>query len=456
MSSDQLDLPTSSSAKSAQKKTLSNGANEIMALNRIKYTFPDSASVVTKRRNVTSFFDRSSYTNNDGEMIIKVNSSTDYVNGGNCYLKFKVQVTLATGAAATDVYHFDETAGALSLFDRVLIESRDGTQVERVEHAGDCARNSLYLNCPRDYIRTVGEAAGITVDANGAAALGSGADLKTEQEYLIPMWWLSGLYGPDNTLLPAQLTSGMRIRISLAPVLKALYKDNTVDEVVKYTISNPVLVHDNVTLSPMVQRALMQQCGNVGLDYAFYTHYEQGGPASSTAINFEVNKSVSRAMSLMWIYQEAQNTAAPQGNVGIVRRMGTSANRNVRQFVRLGSLFWPNTEITTTSAEHATEFYYNTVAGVKKASNCQDQMAVSYSQFRNVAGSDDDLHYNINFQTLERSDTLEGSGLPVNNSRTLEVRQGFSGAAVGAKEIKTYLKYMALAKVFPRNIVIKE
>jgi hypothetical protein len=56
--------------------------------------------------------------------------------------------------------------------------------------------------------------------------------------------------------------------------------------------------------------------------------------------------------------------------------------------------------------------------------------------------------------TLERSSVLSLSGLPVNNSRSLQVELDYSGTA--NRDMDVYMHYLQLARVFPTNVLVKE
>ena len=437
MSNDTLDLPK---AEDERKSNMNGLTEDVMVLNNLKYRLPSTISLVDRRHHVRNYFDISSYPSTQGELICKVNSSTEFVNGGNSYLVFDV---VASAAAK-----FANETGALSLFDRILIESKDGTQLERVENLCEYAQAKLYNECPQDYLSSVGRAAHI-LSARAAGNLAGdqgGDDLATSRRVVIPMWWLSGLYHPKNKLMPPQLTSGMRVRLTLRAPSKALaYAAGSPT----YTINNPLIVHDSHAISPMIQRKIMEQSQN-GLDFMYKTAFESTRGFNSTAVNIEINKSVSQACGVYWFYKDDAALSIGAGK----SQNGTESYDLTKSQIRLGDEYLPKNPIESGgTADTANEMYYNTVFSNGEANQCVKPPAMSYDDYRNATKPTENYHLSYQHQTLERS-AMELSGRPVNNSRSLVINQEFAGAAK-ARTAYTYLEYVKLAKVFPRNIVAK-
>jgi hypothetical protein len=453
MASDELKMRMGQ--KPVEKKSVTD---DLLVLNSLKYSIPADLSMVDKRRMVNNYFDISEYTSSSNEMIIKLNSSTDFINAANSYLLVKV----TAGNTAVENLCFPDAAGASALFSRILVESKDGSELSRIDRLNHYIRNYLPLKCPSDYLATTASAAGIVEGYQGAntttgqplpvaprALGGSGLSLVNEQVYCIPLWYLSPIFSHKNKLMPPQLTSGMRIRLTLASASQCLVRqgDNAAASQpgINYTISDPRVVTDNYQLSPLVQRQIMQMAGNQGLDYVYEDCWESQQSFASTDINFEINKSVSRATGVMWFSQETADVTAGQN------QFGPSVSKDIRYQMRLGDLYFPQNPIESTNANVA-EFYYHTQIGVKKADVCQKQNKLNITNFAGTAGLGN--NYGIHYQTLERSSALEMSGNPINNSRSLVLNIRYSDN--NARTLRAYLKYVKLAKVFARNVVVKE
>ena len=435
----------------------------------VKYILPANLALIEKRRMVQNFFDISNYTNTSNEMIIKLNSSADYINFSNSYLVFGAKVpTTGFVSVGADQVTFPDSAGAMALFSRMLIESKDGSEISRIDGLNYYARNRLGLRCPSDHLQTLASEAGILEGVNNAVnakypnndVFGHGENLyNNEVRYVIPMWYFADFFGHQNKLAPPQLTSGMRIRLTLAAPQDCLVSqgaDQTITAA-NYEINNPRLVTDNNQLSPLVQRKLMEIAGNQGLDYVYRDAWYSVRQFTDNQVNFEVNKSVSRAMGIQWIVQ-LNGDGAQQRPAAFYPHLAPSEDTSTRQQVRLGDLYFPQQPLESASAD-VKENYHHTQVGVKMVNHCQYQNKITYADYkgRNVAVQKGmaDNNYGIHYQTLERSSVLDYSGLPINNSRTLAINCNYS-TAVEPRVIYGWLEFIKLAKVFARNTVIKE
>jgi hypothetical protein len=261
----------------------------------------------------------------------------------------------------------------------------------------------------------------------------------------------------------------MRIRLTLNRIEKVLYRIDAVGgETVKFTISDPVIVTDNFSMSPQVQKAVMNNSATDrdGLVYTFETCFGQQGVASSTSVDEQVNKSVGLANKVCWIYQDHQSTALEEG-YNTYRKLpltGTTFTKTTEQRVRLGDLYWHVSALRTDAPSQCVEFYQNTVYSCGKVDCRMPAYPVPYSVWRAgstapptgnadaaIAASDKYFHYNE--QTLERSDVLESSGLPINSGRALVISNKFSGATAN-RIIKSHLYYTTALNVFPTNVVV--
>jgi hypothetical protein len=438
-----------------------------LKINRVKYAKRPRLAMVNKRHNVRHFFDKTNYTNADSEMVCKLISSTDFINPANCYIVMDLQVTLLDGTAATDAYYLPRGIGAGSLISQVYVSTRDGTQIELIQHADVATRSKIWCRCQPDYLKNYAQVAQVDApnDLNDLLTVDpANADLKTKTKVIIPLYWLCGLFNPDNDLIPPQLSSNLRIRLTLNNIKKMLFKVGTTQEIVKLTIENAIIVTDNLSMMPSVQKAVMDNCstGKDGLQFSFETCFGQQGVAPSTAVDEQVNKSVGLASKVCWVYQDYQNAAAPGGsNVSRGDFTGSSFCRTIEQRVRLGDLYWHVSALQTDSARQTQEFYHNTVYSCTKT-DCRAPAypipykvwsAASTAPTTGAAIAASDKYYNYNEQTLERSDVLESSGLPINSGRALVISNKFD-AATANRIIKSHLYYLTTLDIFPTNIVV--
>ena len=294
-------------------KSESNGKMnmaQLNAINKIKYGLPTNLNVVERRQNKVNFSDQNAYVSTSGsEVVVRLQASTDYVYGKNSYLTFDISANVTGGLIGEDqrLYGFNNNTAA-SVFDRVLFEDRSGSELERNDSLNRYVAQVCPLHWGGEYsLNGVANAvqyssavnthnAGIpevnSYQKNGAASdyalnTSGGTEAASEPSPLtvvIPLRWFLGIFN-NETLIPSMLISGSLIRFRLAGVnqaLEVLEAGAIVPTVNSYTISNPRVVLDSLSLSPVVQKNLMEQSqAGGGLDYTYETvYYQPGNPGT--------------------------------------------------------------------------------------------------------------------------------------------------------------------------------
>jgi hypothetical protein len=271
------------------------------------------------------------------------------------------------------------------------------------------------------------------------------------------------------------LVSGSLIRLQLARATDAFeVVSGGAGEVTSYSITNARVVLDSLSLSPVVQKNLMEQSqSGGGLDFCYESvYYQSGNPGTSQNFNLQINKAVSRCQALYWSAR-SQSTASgsAKDNLGTGRL-------NVEQLdYRLGDCFWPQRVITVTGQnpqKNGGELYENTLQSIHRMKTSVDPPSISKNEFCNsgvdlsaTAGDNDNSGRAVHCQSFEMSSALEYSGLAINNSRTLEARIAFTNTAVpegdAAKNtiqspqvIDSWIRYLKLAKCNQLRSIIKE
>jgi hypothetical protein len=441
-----------------------------LAINRVRYAKEPRHSLVNVRRNVTHYFDKTDYTSSDSEMVCKLISSTDFINPGNCYLRMTLRVQLAAGGNPASVYQLNRFSGALATWDQLYISSRDGTQLELIQNLAEFSRTKLWNDCQPPYIKNYAQVFGVEYTDNESALLvgdKTGQNLgTTDVQVLIPLCFLSGIFHPDNDLIPPQLSSNMRIRLTLNRIENILFRRNDGGaESVVLSIKNPVIVTDNFTMTQKVQRAVLENSGvnRDGLIYSYDTAFGQQSSTPNGTVNEEINKSVGLANKLDWIYQDHTNDALPAGYNTYLATCsdGTTYMDSVEQRVRLGDLYWHVTNLTTTDPQQSVEFYQNTVYSCDKTDCRAPAYSIPYNIWRSAADATaapapagaTDKYLNYNSQTLQRSNILSASGLPINAGRACVITQRFQ-TSDSDRVIKSHLHYTVALNVFPTNVVV--
>ena len=258
------------------------------------------------------------------------------------------------------------------------------------------------------------------------------------------------------------LLSGSLIRLQLSTVNDAIERfSGTATTAASYTITNPRVVLDSMSLSPVVQKNLMEQSqAGGGLDFTYETvYYQSGNPGSSSNFNLQINKAVSRCQKLYWS-SHAQTTPSSfaKDNLG-------TCLINVNQLdYRLGDLYFPQRVITVNGAptKNGAELYENSLQSVNKMRCNSDPPSITKNVYCNsgvaltaTAANNDNSGRCVHVQSFEQSSALEFSGLAINNARTLEARINFA-STLTPQVIDAWICYVKLAKCNQLRAIIKE
>ena len=448
--------------------------SSLKTVNKLKYQLPSNLNVVERRQLKVSFADQNAYSSQTGnEVVIRLTASTDYVYGKSSYLTFDIQTA---DAGATGVLGFIKNT-AMSLFSRVLFEDRSGAELERNDKLNSYCAQVKPWHAPAGYKDTVCAAAGqwegstllgdlaTGVPAGVYTKNGVAADYDTVASKVtvcIPLSHFLGVFDRE-TLIPSMLVSGSLIRLQLeSPGVALEQVGAAATGALSYSITNPRVILDSMSLAPVVQKNLMEQSqASGGLDFTYETaYYQSGNPGTSTNFNLQINKAVSRCQRLYWSshYQNALTDST-------VDSLGTGRMNCTQLDYRIGDLYFPQRVITvpdTTSfatiAKTGGEMYMNSLYSVGKVRTSYDPPSVTKYEFlRSGEEGDADASSGraVHVQSFEQSSALEYSGLAINNSRTLEARINFQTPA-SAQVIDAWITYVKLAKCNQIRSIVKE
>jgi len=468
--------------------------DELMSLNHLKYEVPANLALaqegsIYKKNNA----DIQQYGSQSGtELIVTLQSSTDFVYGPNCYLRFDVKADGLVTAAGNDCALGFLNSPATALFERFMLEDKSGAELERVEDLNKAVRSILPWKYPQEYQGTA-QAAGqfsIPLPATGVAGVPSidittAADIElfsvndpavvgtgTYLRVCIPLWYFSGLFA-EESLIPPSLVSGARFRLTLAPAREALSVIATNngnaptgfnDDNLSYTISDPVIMLDSYSMATSVQRNIMEQMGSAdGVPFVYSSLYNQSAqPATSTDFTLQINKAVARAEK---IYVSTQNTGPDSA---LVDSLGTQQFGVFQYQARVGDWYAPQqvlqcgvTDSLAGVQRNCSELYFNALQCTHGVADPYHS-SVTLTQFRSNTrpGAVDTTVANagdgVLVQTLNQSPHIGDAGIAINNSRTAEVRIRYASDNTGAKSITSFLEYIKLACVYPMRTVVKQ
>lgn len=407
-----------------------------LAINDLIYKRPLALSLATQRTYNRQFFQRTAY--GPGETaVIDFNSGTDFVDPLNSYITFTVDITGA-GTAGFGV------GSAMNLIKQVTLRSRSGMEVDRVEHANIWSLyNTAYSTSPA-YLSGPGQLEGFGVNSDrslvgaGVTGLTAGAPVR----YAIPLKRLAPFFNPVNghMKVPPQLMSGLHMEIIWEDASVALFA--TAATVTAYAITNLAMMTDSICMTDDLQRTINEQSANAGLEYTYPRVFWQSEVANSTtALNAQIRKAVTLGEIAWAVPLLTPAVAATE----VVRDSFAALVWDVTQFqFRLGALYFPLQPLSqATPGLLSTEAYFTALETFDRIRNPANEPFVSKTNFAQAAG------FGILSASMEKDQTLSASGLPLNNSRVLEINAVHG--AVANRIWHMFLEYMSVARSYIDN-----
>jgi hypothetical protein len=409
----------------------------LLTLNNLAYTMPSDLSVCVSRTCTNQFFQSKDYSPSQTAICI-LNTGSAYVHPMRSYLRLDF-VNTSTAAVCFG------SGSACNLISRLMISSRDGSILERIDSANLLSRIRQHYEFSFVTNNTVFSAAGSRYDGQGSSNGTGDTYIQSGQtvRFCVPLYLLSGFFN-SKQLLPNTLCSGMRFDIQLESANVALNQgaSATETEPLSYSITDCAIVCESYQLSDLVLRNLNQMASSSGLEYLYDTYFATQGRRSTTSINIESRKAVSRALSSVYIETLADSSNSFQ------RDSFASLPANILDIqARVGSLYLPNQSSlrASTPAILAPELFINALQAFEPIRT--QQTNVSLAQFETSRGV---------FATSLERDTLGGSGIPLSNSRVLSINGTFSPVLDNTSYfVCLFLKHAALARCFNSNTIVE-
>lgn len=426
-------LPYVETQRSTQVSDVSqqDGSADLM-VNNLVYQQPAALSLAVARTYKKMFFQRNTYTGDrSSTMICDWNTGTSFVNLQNSYISFKVKVNSANSLATANW----GSGSAMNVFNELRIMSRSGTEMDRLQNANLWSKNDSLYTLPNGYLTTVGSVQGFGALRDAAVDV---ANLNnTEKRFCIPLTALSTFFRPmKKQLLPPQLASGLHFEMVLEDFRTALYQK--VGTLTGYDISGLYFMLDCVDLTDDCQKTISMESAQDGLEYTYeriFTSVSQV-PISQLSVSQQVRKAVSQACYATTV------TISQADRIDVTKDSLNSIPFNYSSFqYRIGALYFPNQEVS--DAQDGVEAYIITQQVYDKLKHHYAEGSVTLANFKAVHG--------VLSASFEKDTNLSVSGLPINNSRTLELNTSYVAVAE-ALEVITFLQYVSVARCFTDNI----
>lgn len=430
----------------------------VLDFNALQYEcFPD-LSVCVDRTYKNSFFQKNTYEENQTGYCI-LNSGADYINSRTSYLVFDVARKATAGAGNTSSWGKHDSA--MNFIKNIRITDRAGNEIEYITDINMIHAACWALKSSTNHSTTIGTLSRPALAATEPIPVNS----QVKTRYVILLRDLCGLFNFDQ-LLPPQLCSGLRIQIKWEDHKRVYTLPNAEgDEKDQYVISDPRIVLDSHKLTDSVARQLNLRSANDGLEIQFRTWFTSPfTTTNSNTVNVESRRAVSRAFVGLCHMREKPDTGADPLAEEKTFSMCTEAMDTTKWQWRAGNLYFPQQPVEApTGLLNSRETLLHCYSTFTKTETPLDYPRINEDDFTSTAGNglvEQQDGYkgggmSIIPVNLERSSVQDVSGLPLNNSRVLAFNASVF-TAHPTREIKIFLQYLKIARVFMDNTELEE
>lgn len=420
-----------------------NDSDGDLLINNLIYEMPKSLSLAVGRTHVCQYPQRASYNvDRNSTMVFQWNTGNAYIDTANSYLRFKMK---ASGTANVVAARF-LNGSALNLFHEYRIRSRSGVELDRLENCNLYNQYRLIYTKTTNWLNTIGQ----SFFYNTSNIIFNGTNTIIT-DVCIPLCELATFFCPlkKGQLLPPQIASGLQIELSLESIARAFYDNNGFFQAgSSLELTDIAMVLDTVSLSDETSKLLNLESSQSGLEWCYNRVYNYSAtyPAGTSNFTMQVSKAVSQATHAFMVTQNSSTTQAAD------RESFTSEPFNYKSFqFRLGSQYYPNQMVnnqTQTVPIKGMESYLLTMSSFEKMKTPFQETSITpsdYSGAKAVIGV-----------SLERNQSLAVSGLPINNSRILEilVERDATNDGTDKRDVNCFLTYISVAKAYIDNMSV--
>lgn len=401
----------------------------ILGINALGYQMPPDLSVAVSHADTNQFFQGSSFAPGSNGSCIW-NTGASFVDPKNCYLVLEVKnETNGTGEA-----WFGKDCSAANLINRMTISSRSGVIIEQIA-------NVNVLTLIRQHYE-INSTQGAALSMSGAVSSSDSWATGVTRRFCIPLTLISPWFASIKMLIPSALASGLKFEFLWESAAVALCTTAVTGSDAAYTITGARMTTSNYTLSDVVLRNLNQSAASTGLEMIGSTYFSQSGARSTSVLNVDISKSVSRALSAIYVERDDSVGASISK---IMSKALSDANYVTELQYRCGSLYFPQASIRTignTNQPSAMDLYQMTV----QSFGWSGSMA-TFARFLT-----DSSVFAVN---LERSTVMELAGIPLSNSRMLNLNASWNAVPSTPLKYNLFLKHAVLIRVFANSISVE-
>ncbi len=415
-----------------------------LLINNLIYEMPRSLSLAVSRNYVQQFPQRATYdmsSNRSDTIVFDLNTGLSFVDPQNSYMKFKMKVVSPAGVLAAPTFG---VGSGLNIIRETRIRSRSGTELSRTENANQYNAYRLNYTKSASWVNTIGSAMFMRTTSSPFNNANTWIC-----EMTLPLSEIDSFFRPHKgVLLPPQVCSGLRLEFGLETIQRAFVDPaGFFNGTSTIQLSDISLMLDQVVMSDETSKILSLESSQSGLEYVYprVFSYSATYPAGSSNINIQLSKAVSQANHIFTVLSNNTNY-----NLGTVDSMTSETFKVQSHQYRLGSSYYPNQVLveSATNALKGSSSYLLAMSSFDKLKSPYKESDVSLSDFTN--------QLSIIATDLSRNSSLAISGVPINNSRTVEalITRDASGDGVNKVNVDCYLEYTSVAKIFIDNVAV--
>lgn len=437
-------------------------SNALLSVNKMLYKMPPALGICQRRNHRTDYFQRSTYTN--GTMVLDCQLGSDFCDPRNSYIRFKLTAKGSTGAnISADL----ASGSAVNVINRILVNTRTGKELCRVENANLITKFNQLYNCEEDWLRTVARIQGYADNTQNLTPTGG-------QVYVLPLSIIP-CFDTDK-LLPPQLMEGIRIELFLEDTA-TVFREAKIGGVsqgvpTSYQIDNPEIHWDSFDIADAYKRKIAQMASSSGLSLVHKEWFHTivaAGSSGQTDFNFDIKKAASKALKVCIVSRANAQIANT-----VYDSMGSLAYDYSRQQAHIGADYFPQQPINVNAPFDSTEnaeSYYNVMFAHNKTNQCWNPPSVSVGQYQSLnapidtqTGAPPSRENSLVAFNLNKSHVSDLQGYVVNTSRAILVdlkageRLGNfpDGNADVQRRLDIYLCHLRAVKVYTSNCEIRD
>jgi hypothetical protein len=409
-------------------------ADDDMIVNNLVYEQPEALSLAVSRNETNQFFQRSDYKSGE-TAIIDFNTGSSYVDTANSYLTFKMKL-VGTSTPTANL----GSGSAFNFLRQSTVRSKSGVELDRIERLNHFDRNNSSYTLGDSYLKRMGQTQGYG-DTRTIADAANMSDTAYTR-FALPMTRVCPFFNPlqKGMKVPPQLMSGMHLEIQLEDVRTAVVQ--LTGAITDYTISDIRISTDSIALSDDTQKSLNMESSQSGLEYAYPRVYTNVSAlnVSQSSVSAQISKAVSQSCLAFGVLLDQDSLI----DITVDSFKSVAWNATSWQY-RLGSLYFPQ-QVISDETKDGVESYMTAQMMHDKLKHEHSESSVSLSDF--TTGG-----YGLMAVSLEKDTSLGLSGLPINNSRLLELNATFTAVAA-TRELLVFLEYCAVSRAYIDNVAV--